>query len=85
MTIKAFFITHSSRTFKPKLNFQNGQRETQLTEKTPRITKTPRFRKTLEISVWWREILVIHQKKLVVIRILPASKLQIHQKTNLPA
>jgi hypothetical protein len=35
MTIKAFFITHSSRTFKPKLNFQNGQRETQLEVKMP--------------------------------------------------
>jgi hypothetical protein len=35
MTIKAFFITHSSRTFKPKLNFGNGQRETQLKAKMP--------------------------------------------------
>jgi hypothetical protein len=54
--------------------------------KKPReLQKCQDSEKTLEISVWWREILVIHQKKLVVIRILPASKLQIHQKTNLPA
>jgi hypothetical protein len=84
MTIKAFFITHSSRTFKPKLNFQNGQRETQLTEKTPRITKTPRFRKNPINKRVVERNSCNSPKKLVVIRILPASKLQIHQK-NLPA